>query len=154
MKKVIVLVIVSALIVFLSSCSVLLSSLSPKIEVETLGDWSFKYDDIPDYYSLFFGLKNKDGEYVISEADVDIRIVDDDKNELYNGTISVTKSDYVIKKDLFFEGEKTLAEVRINSSDLKKGTSGSGVVYFTVYKNNAFSFKEQYVRVYSDLPVK
>ncbi len=153
-KTIVILLLLSLTLINLCSCSLLLSSLSPKSNVESLGDWSFEYDDIPDYYLLYFSFKDKDGEYVVSDADVDIRIVDDDKNELYNGTISVSKSDFVIKQSMFYEKEKTLAEIRIKAADIKKGTSGSGVVYFTVHKNNAFSFKEQYIRVYADLPVE
>ena len=153
MKKISLLVLLSTLCVLFSSCSILLSSLTQKSDVEKLGDWYFEYEGIPDYYCLYFSFKDKNDEYVISDTEVDVRIVDDNNNELFNRTISVSRGDFVYKKSIFSEKEKTLAEVRINSSDMKKGTSSSGVVYFTVHKKNTFSFKEQYIRVYSCLPV-
>ena len=153
MKKISIIVLLSMLLMVLTSCSVILSSLSTQSDVERLGDWSFDYEEIPDYYVLYFGFKNKDGEYVASDADVDIHIVDDNKNELYNKTVSITKGNFVYKSSLFSD-EKMLAEVRIKASDLKKGTSKDGVVYFTVHKNRSFSFNEQYTIAYNCLPTK
>lgn len=39
-------------------------------------------------------------------------------------------------------GEQYLANVRIPAAEIKAGTSASGKVYFTVYKENAVQFDE------------
>lgn len=62
--------------------------------VETLKGWSFQFNKETNDYSLFFGLLNKNNEYVSADVDVDIRIVNEENEEVYRRTKSVFKNDF------------------------------------------------------------
>ena len=108
MKKIsLSLIISSMLILLLAGCS------SSGNSVETLKGWSFQYNEGTKDYSLFFGLCDKNDNYLSADADVAVRI----ENE--NGDI-VTKADqekvYAIlkRKDTYNyweKEEKTITKV-------------------------------------------
>lgn len=62
--------------------------------VETLKSWSFQFNEETNDYSLFFGLLNKNNEYVSAEVDVDIRIINEENEEVYKGTKSISKNNF------------------------------------------------------------
>ena len=109
--------------------------------VETLKSWSFQYNEGTSDYSLFFGLADKNDKSLSADVDVDIRIVNDADEEVYTGTKSVPTDDFGYYTSQA-AGEQYLANVRIPAAEIKAGTSASGKVYFTVYKENAVQFDE------------
>ena len=109
--------------------------------VETLKSWSFQYNEGTSDYSLFFGLADKNDKLLSAGVDVDIRIVNDENEEVYTGTKSVSPDDFGCYTSRA-AGEQYLANVRIPAAEIKAGKSESGKVYFTVYKGNALRFDE------------
>ncbi len=109
--------------------------------VETLNSWSFQYNEGKSDYSLFFGLADKNDKPLSAGVDVDIRIVNDENEEVYTGTKSVSPDDFGCYTSRA-AGEQYLANVRIPAAEIKAGKSESGTVYFTVYKGNALRFDE------------
>ena len=109
--------------------------------VETLKSWSFQYNEGTSDYSLFFGLADKNDKLLSAGVDVDIRIVNDENEEVYTGTKSVSPDDFGCYTSRA-AGEQYLANVRIPAAEIKAGQSESGKVYFTVYKGNALRFDE------------
>ena len=109
--------------------------------VETLKSWSFQYNEGTSDYSLFFGLADKNDKPLSAGVDVDIRIVNDENEEVYTGTKSVSPDDFGCYTSRAAE-EQYLANVRIPAAEIKAGKSESGKVYFTVYKGNALQFDE------------
>lgn len=103
--------------------------------VETLKSWSFQYNEGTSDYSLFFGLADKNDKPLSADVDVDIRIVNDADEEVYTGRKSVSTDDFSYYTSQV-AGEQYLANVRIPAAEIKAGTSASGKVYFTVYKEN------------------
>ena len=65
-------------------------------DIETLKSWSFQFNEGTNDYSVFFALLNKDDEYISGDVDIDIRIVNDNNEEVYKGTKSVSKKISVI----------------------------------------------------------
>lgn len=110
-------------------------------DIESMDNWSFQYNEGTNDYSVFFGLLNKKGKYVSADVDVDIRIVNDEDEVVYEGTKSVSKKDfgYYTSNAL---GERYLAEVRIPSSEITPGKSSDGKVFITVHKSNIIDFSE------------
>ena len=109
--------------------------------VETLKILSFQYNEGTSDYSLFFGLADKNDKPLSAGVDVDIRIVNDENEEVYTGTKSVSPDDFGCYTSRA-AGEQYLANVRIPAAEIKAGKSKSGKVYFTVYKGNAIRFDE------------
>ena len=62
--------------------------------VETLKSCSFQYNEGTNDYSLFFGLTDKNDKFLSAGVDVDIRIVNDENEEVYTGTKSVSPDDF------------------------------------------------------------
>lgn len=124
-----------AIALLLSGCG------SSASRVETLKSWSFQYNEGTSDYSLFFGLADKNDKSLSADVDVDIRIVNDADEEVYTGTKSVSTDDFGYYTSQA-AGEQYLANVRIPAAEIKAGTSASGKVYFTVYKENAVQFDE------------
>lgn len=62
--------------------------------VETLKGWSFQFNEGTDDFSLFFGLLDEDDNSIFAEVDVDIRIVNENDEEVYRETKTVFKDDF------------------------------------------------------------
>lgn len=151
MKK----VIVAVLTVFMFSlcgCSFLPSAVMESNNIETLKGWSFQSNSGTNDYSLFFGLLNDNDRYIAADVDVDIRIVNDEGEEVYSATKSVASRDF---GDYESEaaGKQYLANVHIAASDIKSGKSNNGTVYLTVYKGDAVRFDEVNCTALYCLPV-
>ena len=135
--------------------SILLCGCTPTLThgIETLKDWSFQYNDKSDDYSLFFALLDDRDKYVDAEADVDIRIVDDDGNEIFKDTYKLTEEDFGYYGRAN-EESRYLANVVIDKERIDLGTSNCGTVYFTVHKERNFRFDEVSIRTLYSLPVQ
>lgn len=148
MKKTVAFAVILRLFLALLGCSHLGGD-----RVEALKSWSFQYNEGTNDYSVFFGLLNEKDEYVAADVEADIRIVDENGNELYSATHAVTKDDfgtYMSKA----AGQQYLADIRIGASELTEGTSAKGTVYLTVYKDDSVRFDEVSCKAYYCLPVK
>lgn len=152
MKKIFSLLLL-IIVVGLCGCSAITSSILESQSIETLKGWSFQYNEGTNDYSLFFGLLNGQDKYISANVDVDIRIVDESGNELYKGTHSVTQKDFGYYMSQI-AGEQYLANVRIKAAEIAEGTSSSGTVYLTVYKENKVRFDEVNCKALYCLPTK
>lgn len=121
--------------------ALLLSGCGSASRVETLNGWSFQYNEGTDDYSIFFGLADKNDKPLAADVDVDIRIVNDENEEVYTGTKSVSTDDFGYYTSQA-AGEQYLANVRIPATEITAGKSASGKVYFTVYKEDVIQFEE------------
>lgn len=149
MKKCLIAVICMLLLIF-SSCSLEVDNAT---RVETLKGWSFQYNDGTNDYSLFFELLDKNDNPIAAEVDVDIRIVNDSDEVVYTGTNTVSSNDYGYYTSQS-AGERYLADVHIPASAIVPGTSSSGKVYLTVYKENVLQFAEVNCDALYCLPVQ
>ena len=129
------------LIFLICGCSVPALTSYEVNNVETLKSWSFQFNEGTDDYSLFFGLLDKNDEYISADVDVDLRIVNEEGEEVYNGTKSVYKDDFGYYTSQI-AGEQYLAELRIPAEDIVSGKSTNGTVYLTVYKDDTVRFDE------------
>lgn len=137
----------------LCGCSPFNSVILQSSNIETLKGWSFQYNQGTNDYSLFFGLLNEKDKYISADVDVDIRITDEDGNELYNQTRSVTKKNFGYYTSQV-AGEQYLAEIRIKAAEINEGVSSSGKVYLTVYKEGDVRFDEVNCAALYCLPMK
>lgn len=152
MKKVFYTLLFLLLFLTLCGCSVPTITLYKDNNVETLKSWSFQFNEETNDYSIFFGLLNKNKEYISADVDVDIRIVNEKDEEVYKGSKSVFKSDFGYYTSQA-AGEQYLAELRIPVTDISLGKSSNGTVYLTVYKNNIVRFDEVNCHAYYCLPI-
>ena len=121
----------------LNGCS--LSSGASK--VETLNGWHFQHNQGSNDFSVFFGLADKNDSLISADVDVDIRIENENGDEVYSATKSVTKDDFGTYTNKI-AGERYLAEIRIPENEIEKGNSSNGTVYLTVYKDDILYFDE------------
>lgn len=140
MKK-ILFTLIFLLTLTLYGCSKTAPGIFADNDIETLKSWSFQYNEGTNDYSVFFGLLNKNAEYIAADVDVDIRIVNENGEEVYNGSKSVSKNDFDYYTSQI-AGEQYLANIKIASSEIAPGTSSSGQVFITVYKSDIVRFDE------------
>lgn len=151
-------IISSVFVIGLCCCTLLLCSCNllktiKASSVETMNGWQFQYNEGTNDYSVFFALCDKNGKHLSSDCTVDIRIENDNGETVYRGTKNITERDFGTYSSQI-AGERFLANVRIKANEIKKGTSASGKVYFTVTKKNAFAFDEVNCTALYCLPIK
>lgn len=145
------LILVLLLVLSLCACSVIPSS-SFSSEVETLIGWSFQYNAGTNDYSVFFGLLDTSNCFTSADVNVDIRIVNDDGDEIYAATHYISKDDFSYYTSQA-AGEQYLARIRIPVSQISAGTNASGKVYLTVYQGNSLRFDEVNCTAFHCLPL-
>ncbi|MBD5476524.1 MAG: hypothetical protein HDR17_11190 [Lachnospiraceae bacterium] len=121
-------------------------------DIETLKSWSFQFNEGTNDYSVFFALLDKDDEYISGDVDIDIRIVNDNDEQVYKGTKSVSKKDFSYYTSQA-AGEQYLANVRIPAPEIASGTSANGTVFMTIYKADLVDFGEVSCSALYCLPV-
>lgn len=123
-----------SLLFLMCSCSASIPYENDNIEilldnnVENLKSWSFQFNEETNDYSLFFGLLNKNNEEISAEIDVDIRIVNEEGEEVYKETKTVFKTDF----DYYTSqaaGVQYLAELRIPAANIISGKSSNGTFF-------------------------
>ena len=77
-----VLLLVLLLVIQLCGCS-LVPVGTRTSDIETLKNWSFQHNEGTNDYSVFFALLTGSERYVSADVDVDIRIVNDNGEEVY-----------------------------------------------------------------------
>lgn len=130
----------------LSSCT------NPESHVKSLGSWQFQYNEETNDYSVFFGLFDKNGSPLSADVNVDIRIVNDDNEEVYSDTKSVSSDDYNYYTSISADNQY-LANVRIPASEIVPGKSIDGTVFLTVY-SDLIRFNEVSCEAFDCLPIK
>jgi hypothetical protein len=130
-----------AVVLLYGLCGCSLGGVMTGSNIETLKSWSFQSNSGTNDYSLFFGLENRSGKSISADVDVDIRIVNDQNEEVYSGTKAVTKSDFGHYSSEI-KGKHYLANVIIAAADIKPGKSTNGTVYLKVHKGDAALFDE------------
>lgn len=126
MKK-IAISLVLLLLLNLCGCSILPVGTNIS-SIETLKSWSFQYNEGTNDYSVFFALLTDTERYVSADVDADIRIVNENGEEVYKGTHSVSKNDFGYYSSQA-AGEQYLANLKIPASDIMAGTSANGKVW-------------------------
>ena len=121
--------------------------------IETLNSWSFQYNEGTNDYSLFFGLADKNDSPLSADVSIDIRIVNDENEEVYAETRSVSTDDFGYYSSEI-EEDQYLANVKIPADKIQEGKSSSGKVYLTVYKEDVIQFDEVSCDALFCLPVK
>lgn len=121
--------------------------------IKALTNWSFQYNEGTDDYSLFFGLTDRNNNPLSADVDVDIRIVNEEDEEVYTRTKSVSVDDFAYYTSQA-AGEQYLANVRIPAAEIASGKSAKGKVYFTVYKENVAQFDEVNCDALCYLPIE
>ena len=134
-------------------CVLMLSACGGAWNVENLSDWNFQENSGTNDYSLLFGLSDKNGVELTAEVDVDIRIVNDNEETVYESTQTVTEDNFGYYSRMGGE-ERLLAEIRIPVEDIKTGSSTNGTVYFRVYKDDYLEFGECNTPAVYCLPVE
>lgn len=151
MKK-IAISLVLLLLLNLCGCSILPVGANIS-SIETLKSWSFQYNEGTNDYSVFFALLTDTERYVSADVDADIRIVNENGEEVYKGTHSVSKNDFGYYSSQV-AGEQYLANLKIPASDIMSGTSANGKVYITIYKDESLRFDEVNCEALYCLPIK
>ncbi|MBE6572181.1 MAG: hypothetical protein E7656_08040 [Ruminococcaceae bacterium] len=128
--------------------------LEPTIaDIETLKSWSFQYNEATNDYSVFFALLTDSEQYISADVNVDVRIVNDNDEEVYKETHSVSDGDFGYYSSQISETQY-LANLRIPAASISSGTSANGKVYITVYKEYLLRFDEVYCEAFYCLPIK
>lgn len=122
-------------------------------DIETLKSWSFQFNERTNDYSVFFALLNKNNEYISADVNIDIRIVNENDEDVYKGTKSVSKNDFNYYTSQA-AGEQYLANVRIAASEIVPGKSANGKVFITVYKSDTVRFDEVNCNALYCLPIE
>ena len=141
MKKIIGVFVLAMFILFTYGCSV-------ESKVEYLTNRSIQYDDAGRYHTLFFTLTDKKDKVVKSPARIDVRIVNDSKQTVYSKSVDIDKDDYG-KWSSKLAGDQILASIRISDSEIQKGDSSDGTLYFKVSLSNGVYFEESSLSVYN-----
>jgi hypothetical protein len=119
------------------------------VDVEFVGNFNIQSDD--ENLKVYFSLTDKNKNYVAQDGVADLRIVNSEKEELYNKPISVTKDgfgSYTIR----LTGKSFLAyEWKIPIKEIKKSISSSGKA-FLKFSSLGASFEELETSIF-DLPV-
>lgn len=121
--------------------------------IGTLNNWSFQYNEGTNDYSVFFELRDEDGNPMSADVDVDIRIVNNKDEEIFNGTKTVSSDNFGYYTNEI-QGERYLANVKIPASEIIPGMDSSGKVYLTIYKENVVAFDEVTCDALYCLPVR
>ncbi len=116
-------------------------------KVKTIGDRQVEREN--DFYYLFFAFRDVDGNTVIAPCLLEMRIVNDNNETVYMAKKVVTTDDYSKWSNAFREW--ILASPKIMRSDIIKGSTSTGTLYFTVRLVDTY-FKEYGLSI-SGLPV-
>ena len=131
--------------------SISMSSSEKRIaeSVHYLTDWKVQNED--DHYVFLFGLEDNNGEKVSCPAVIDLRIENDNGEEVYKCRKELSTYDFA-KWSNAITGSRILASIEIDYSEITPGSSSNGTAYFTIYNPGYFSFSESETDVY-ELPL-
>lgn len=115
-----------------------------------MGDKSIQHND--GKFTLLFSLQDVLKEKISSPCLVKIRIVNKDNETVYTGKKIVRTSDFGYWTSAL-AGERYLASVTINDTEITNGSNSSGTIYFSVENDGYFYFEETSLSIFDELPV-
>ncbi len=137
MKKTIsVLLIIQLILATFCGCSLFSSDNISRVE-----DLSFEYDEKSDKYYLYFGLVNSYAEYIASDVDVEIRIINEESEEVYFAKKSINEKNFGTHSDSWGDS-LYLARITIEPDEIQKGMTWKGNAYLKVFKDDKQVFNE------------
>lgn len=120
---------------------------SAALSVKYLASTEFTYSD-NGYFTLRFFLQDSTKRYIAAPAILNLRIVNDDEQEVYSKAMKVAMSDFKTQPN-----GQTGYSLNINIADIKKGSAkyGKAFIQIQIPYYSPFGVKEKYVY---DLPEK
>ena len=118
-------------------------------KVKYISDYSFFYYDDEDVFILNFAFKDKNEQRIAAPAKIDIKIVNDDGNVVYQKTRYVTPQEFMTWTNSLY-GDRLLGSVYIPPEDISAGGSSGGSIYFEASTGNYFF--DQIMLSASELP--
>ena len=140
-------------VVALIVIAIIFVSNSNGYNVKYIADRSIQYEEKDKEFNLLFSFKDSSENRIKSDAKFDIRIVNDEGETVFEGTKNITKDNFSTWTSPLY-GDRLLGSIKIPCSEIKKGKSSSGTIYFTVSKDNVFYFDESTLDINFDLPIK
>ena len=118
-------------------------------KVTYIGDDRFFDYENGGYYALQFALMDKNEESISAPVTVDVRIVNDSDEVVYEKQCFVTSKDFGTWTSTF--GNRYVATIAIPPEDITVGNTKSGAVYYTAYQPGYITFSERKITT-SELP--
>lgn len=119
--------------------------------VKYLTDCKIQNEDNGDM-KLLFALRNYEMQETSVPAIVEIKMVNDNHETVYESTQKIEVKDFGYWSNIF--GAKTLlASITIKNDDIQNGSTGSGKVIFKVYNKDYFEFEDYEIAIYDGLPI-
>lgn len=137
MKKALIYILTVIMLITCSGCVSKEDRVANKVEY--LSDLHVQVENEEGCYILFFALKDKNRDYVVSPANIELEIVNDEGESVYRNTYSITVDDYSYWTSPA-KGEEYLAPVYIYFDDIKPGETGKGTLTFSVWYGDSFYF--------------
>lgn len=116
-----------------------------------MANYSVQHDDASEKFTLLFSLLDYNENEISAPAIVDIYIKNDDGEIVYRGVKQVSQSDFATWTTGYGHSFYAVG-IDINDSEIMKGSDDCGVICFTVYNPDYFSFDETVLQIYYDLP--
>jgi len=123
------------------------------LQVEYLSDRSIQHNDTNKCSNLLFSLQDASSNRLTAAATVDIKIINDNNETVYEAVKTIDSSDYSTWTSALL-GSRLLASINIYDCEIDEGTTASGKIYFTVYNTTYFSFEETVLTITDNLPTK
>ena len=114
-----------------------------------LADEQIQSDE--NYYNFIFALKNERNERIKSPASVNIKIINNNGEIVYDKLSIITPINFSIWSNKFYGWEKLLGAMKIQKSDILNGSISEGKIKYTIFYENSFNFEEQSLDI-DDLP--
>lgn len=119
--------------------------------VKYLTDCKIQNEDNGDM-KLLFALRNYAMQETSVPAVVEIRMVNNNNETVYESTKNIEVKDFGYWSNIF--GDQTLlASITIKKDDIKNGTIGSGTAIFRVYNDVYFEFEDYEITILEGLPI-
>lgn len=138
-------------------CPITLNMTSSEItnayKVHYISERQIWHQDNEKRYVLVFALNDTNETEISAPCVVEIKIVNDDGETVYEATKVVKTSDFSTWSYINGAVKKYQGTIYINDSEIKEGTVDDGDIYFTVYNKGYFSFSESRLSI-DDLPKK
>ena len=122
-----------------------------KWRVKYINHRSVEYVTLEKCQRLFFSLQDKNYDNMSAAAVIDIKIINDIGEKVYERTHNIESNDFNYWTTPFY-GNKLLVNIDIPDTDIISGSSKSGIIYFTVYSSNRlYGFEESKLTI-NNLP--
>lgn len=146
-------IVILAIVILLIDCSGCASKdVRAASKVKYLTDWHVQTEDEEGCYILLFALQDKNSNYVVSPASVELEIINDEGESVYHDICIITVDDYSYWTSPE-KSEQYLAPLYIYFDEIEPGQTGKGTLIFNVSYGDSFSFDDISESIHS-LPEK